>query len=130
MFHSLNSKTGYTLIELLIVMSIIGALSIFAIPTYEHVTNKIAIQKMRTDLQVIDMAICTYTLTRGSSPESLSELDLENMAPNNNQPCPPKKIATYSLNKKKYEIDQNLSRSYVQLDDNTRFYSDSPFELK
>lgn len=126
----LNSKAGYTLIELLVVISIIGMLLSVALPSYDYATTQAAILKLRADLQAIDSAISTYTITTGTFPATLADIGLVTMGYFRSEPHPPPKVSIYSLTAKKYEIDPDLKRSYVQLDDHTRFYSDSAFPAK
>ncbi|MPM25501.1 hypothetical protein SDC9_71996 [bioreactor metagenome] len=42
---------------------------------------------------------------------------------------PPVKALGRQLNTKQYEIDQNLNRAFLQLDENTRFYANSTLPL-
>ena len=66
--------SGFTLLELLIVMVIIATLAAMAIPAYTR--NVLAAKEavLREDLQVMRSAIGSYTVDTQAAPQSLDDL--------------------------------------------------------
>ena len=71
-----NSKheAGFTLIELVIVMAIIGILLTLAIPNFEAAIKHAREAVLKEDLQTMRMAIDSYTMDKQKGPESLQDL--------------------------------------------------------
>jgi general secretion pathway protein G len=68
------SDAGFTLIELMIVMVIIGILVSIAIPNYLKMVKRADEAVLRTDLQVMRQAIDSYTADKEKAPTSLDDL--------------------------------------------------------
>lgn len=56
----LKNKKGFTLVELMVVVAIMGILVAVAIPVYKNVTDKAAKQTIATNCRTIDSAIMQY----------------------------------------------------------------------
>jgi general secretion pathway protein G len=69
-----NSEDGFTLIELMIVMVIIGILVSIAIPNYLKMVKRTNEAVLRTDLQVMRQAIDSYTADKEKAPDGLEDL--------------------------------------------------------
>lgn len=65
---------GFTLVELMIVMTIIGILSAIAIPSYIRSVKKANEAVLREDLHTIRTAIDSYTVDKEKAPQSLDDL--------------------------------------------------------
>ena len=68
------STTGFTLIELVIVMTIIGLLTAIAIPSYLNSVRKAREAVLREDLHTMRAAIDSYTVDKEQAPQSLDDL--------------------------------------------------------
>lgn len=72
---SMNRKQrGFTLIELMIVISIIFILIGMAVGSYRHSVQRAREASLKTDLQTMRNAIDNYTLDRQEAPQSLDDL--------------------------------------------------------
>lgn len=67
-------ESGFTLLELMIVMVIISILATFAIPAYLHNVTAAKEAVLREDLQVMRTAIGSYTVDKEKAPQALDDL--------------------------------------------------------
>lgn len=65
---------GFTLIEMLVVVSIIIILLAVAIPTYNLSIQRARERALRDDLNILNKAIVQYTLDKQKAPQSLDDL--------------------------------------------------------
>ena len=69
-----RGREGFTLIELVIVMAIIGLLAAIAIPRYLASIKHAKEAVLREDLSTMRTAIDSYTVDKEKAPQSLDEL--------------------------------------------------------
>jgi len=69
-----RDEGGFTLVELMIVMTIIGILASIAIPSYIRAVQKAKEATLREDLHTIRTAIDSYTVDKEKAPQSLDDL--------------------------------------------------------
>ena len=69
-----RGEGGFTLMELMIVMTIIGILASIAIPSYIRAVQKAKEATLREDLHTIRTAIDSYTVDKEKAPQSLDDL--------------------------------------------------------
>jgi general secretion pathway protein G len=70
----LHRSRGFTLLELIIVMSIIAIFLTIVIPTYSRSIVAAREKTLRSDLQSMRQAIWRYTLDKGKGPQGLDDL--------------------------------------------------------
>jgi general secretion pathway protein G len=77
MHRNQKHDAGFTLVELMIVMAIIGVLSMIAVPSYIQAIRHAREAVLREDLRTIRSAIDSYTMDKQKAPQSLDDLTQE-----------------------------------------------------
>jgi general secretion pathway protein G len=67
-------QKGFTLIELMIVMAIIGILALMAIPRFSGALRSAREAVLKEDLHTMRDAIDSYTMDKQKAPQSLDDL--------------------------------------------------------
>ena len=69
-----KKDAGFTLIELMIVMAIIGVLAMVAVPSYIQAIRHAREAVLKEDLHTLRAAIDSYTMDKQKAPQSLDDL--------------------------------------------------------
>jgi general secretion pathway protein G len=69
-----KNEAGFTLMELMIVMMIIGILTTLAIPSFKAAIQNAREAVLKEDLRVMRSAIDSYTMDKQKAPQSLQDL--------------------------------------------------------
>jgi general secretion pathway protein G len=69
-----RQDAGFTLMELMIVMMIIGILMLIAVPRFTGAINTAREAVLKEDLNVMREAIDSYTVDKQKAPQSLDDL--------------------------------------------------------
>ena len=80
-FNRLNQKGcshAWTLVELLLILSILGTLTAIAVPVYNNYMDKVNVNRALTDIREIESKIVAYQVEHGNPPDTLDQVGLNN----------------------------------------------------
>ena len=82
----LSDQRGFTLLEMLLVVSIAGVLAAVAVPRFNNAIMMANTARVQSDLQVLNSAIVLYQAEKGDYPTEIAQLgdyvqDIANVKP-------------------------------------------------
>lgn len=82
----LKNQRGFTLLEMLIVISIVGVLAAVAVPRFTNAVALANTARIQSDLQVLNAAVVMYQTEKGTDPTKIEDLgnyvlDIANVKP-------------------------------------------------
>ena len=76
-FHKrMGNQKGFTLIELMIVVAIIGILTAIAFPLYANIQARARVAKAQADARTLASAVVVYSAHTGALPTGLGQLSV------------------------------------------------------
>lgn len=73
-YKNMKNKKGFTLIELIVVIAILGILAAVAIPSYSGFQEKAKVSTNDANLKTIASAIQVYNAEKGAYPKTAGEM--------------------------------------------------------
>ena len=75
-----NACDGFTLIELMVVIAIVGLISMVAVPTYQDHLRNVDIETATKDIAMIALMIADYNLSNKKLPDTLDDIRAQGFA--------------------------------------------------
>jgi type II secretion system protein G len=70
----MRNQRGFTLVELMIVVAIIGILTAIAFPLYANIQARARVAKAQADVRTLASAVVVYSAHTGGLPANLTDL--------------------------------------------------------
>lgn len=74
-----KNASGFTLVEIIVVVAIIGILSLVAFASFDEARKKARDTERHSELEQIGAAVLVYGTANGEYPDSLSDLETANL---------------------------------------------------
>jgi type II secretion system protein G len=120
----MGSQKGFTLVELMVVIAIIGILTAIAVPKFGAATDSANKAKIQADLRTLDCAISMYYAKESKYPDTLLKLVPDFIATMPSVPSPYK--GTVGL---PYKFDNGGTsptyRAYIEITTGTKIFADT-----
>ncbi|MCD4675083.1 MAG: prepilin-type N-terminal cleavage/methylation domain-containing protein [Desulfobacula sp.] len=75
----MNENKGFTLVELMIVIAIIGTLAGIAVPSFGNYIERARRIKAISELKIMEKEILSYEMEMGTFPASLAQIGLDTL---------------------------------------------------
>jgi len=78
--HTVGHRaSGFTIVELMIVVAIVAILAMIAVPAYTNYNDRVDIFEAKKDIIALQLAIDDYELEYGALPNSLADVGMQGM---------------------------------------------------
>lgn len=114
--EKLRAQKGFTLVELMIVIAIIGILVTIVLPKFTNATDSAKKAKIEADLRTIDSTIVMYYAANGRYPATITILNTDGYL--TSVPTPPSQVGatdvtTYGIQGASGDTNVGANRAYV-----------------
>ena len=74
MLNKLRGNAGFTLLEVLAVVALLGVLGAMLLPSLDSAAGRAKNARLESDLATVDNAILLYKMDKGTCPDALADL--------------------------------------------------------
>ncbi|MGL5207613.1 MAG: type II secretion system protein [Acidaminococcaceae bacterium] len=115
----LKQKQGFTLIEVVAVLAILGMMAIMLMPSLDIASNRAKDTKMVADLVTLDSAVKLYRMENGIYPAGLKDLKDDGYVLNKVYEAAEKEKIVYKLDGASYSLTGTKTNGAVIMADGT-----------
>lgn len=115
----LKQKQGFTLIEVVAVLAILGMMAIMLMPSLDIASNRAKDTKMVADLVTLDSAVKLYRMENGTYPAGLKDLKDDGYVLNKVYEAAEKEKIVYKLDGASYSLTGTKTNGAVIMADGT-----------
>lgn len=106
-----SRERGFTLIELMMVVAILSALTVMVLPAYYEFKERARVARGKQEIRSIEMAVDAYSVDQNSYPASLADVNFGGIRDPWGNPYqysyPPARTAIILLNPDSYDLYSN-----------------------
>jgi len=103
-----TSRRGFTLVELLVVVLILGALAFIAIPRISQSSTTAKVNACKTNVDLLNSQIELYYATTGAWPATLGDITADaNYFPDGAPVCPFSPPTSYSYSTTSHRVSEH-----------------------
>ena len=116
----LKKRVGFTLVELMVVIAIIGTLSGIAVPIFGNYLDRARVARAKSEIRTIEKEILSFKMQRDRFPTDLAEIGLDGMLDPYKNPYQ-YQISTYTNKKGKVMKNPEARKDHNLVPVNTDF---------
>ena len=108
----LTGEAGFSLVELMVIVVIVGILATIAISSYQDIKQQVSQARAMEELRGIEQSISSYVIEKGVLPESLADLRPAPFLDPWGHPVIYVNIASGGVPRKDWSVINNLNSDY------------------